>query len=266
MALSWLRLYPIGPVLQTIWRTHERTVMKCINRVIFAGGEIMKRKLDSWPSESETKEIMRIWNPKLIPHGLNNCIFVIDGTEWKVCKPKDSKRRKLFSAKKKQYSYNIIVVVTLEGKIRYVSDPLPHTSNDQGLWNELQLRARFFQKTYGIMGDGIFTFNPEKRSYSIIGVSPFKNSAKQKLDISEKKYNTALARFRVVVENVNAHGKKFRILGEKLRHQHVDENAQRMKYISAWVWAIVKEKIDLNPLRKASWLPSEDSGSDYDSE
>ena len=49
-------------------------------------------------------------------------------------------------------------ITKLDGEIIYYS-PVRVGAHDQSHWNELNLRNLFVEKSYGVLGDGGFTFN-----------------------------------------------------------------------------------------------------------
>jgi hypothetical protein len=69
----------------------------------------------------------------------NDVAFAIDGTEVRIGRPsKDESTR--YSAKKKQHSLNLMVLVKLNGDFVMVSDPYDGVPNDQGQWKDLGWR------------------------------------------------------------------------------------------------------------------------------
>jgi len=83
-----------------------------------------------------------------------------------------------------------------DGKLRFVSDPRIG-ANDQSHWNELQLRKKFEGKTYGIIGDGGFYFNPQHETTKIIGMTPNHHPRKQELSPELKHENKCLSQVHV---------------------------------------------------------------------
>lgn len=88
-----------------------------------------------------------------------NIVAATDGTEIKVARPtKNAIGNKHYSAKKKQYALNVLLVVLLSGVIIFCSPPLPKM-NDQSLFNEFEIRQRFIGKPWGLIADSGFTLN-----------------------------------------------------------------------------------------------------------
>jgi hypothetical protein len=77
-----------------------------------------------------------------------NIVAATDGTEIKVARPtKNAIGNKHYSAKKKQYALNVLLVVMLSGVIIFCSPPFPKM-NDQSLFNEFDIRQRFIGKPW----------------------------------------------------------------------------------------------------------------------
>ena len=119
--------------------------------------------------------------------------------------------------KKKQHSLNFLIIVLLDGRIIFHSNP-EEELNDQRLWKKMQIRKDFKDKEYGIFGDGGFYFNRKKDKYLIKGLKPFKKSKKRKLTEEEKLFNTNISKQRVVVENTIGKIKEWRVLSGCLRY------------------------------------------------
>ena len=91
--------------------------------------------------------------------GLGTIVCAVDGTEIQISRPSNAEMQsKTWSVKKHQNSLNLIIITKLNGEIIYFS-PVQVGAHDQKQWNYLNLRSLFLGKTYGIIGDGGFTFN-----------------------------------------------------------------------------------------------------------
>ena len=73
-------------------------------------------------------------------------------------------------------------------------------------------------KTFGIMGDGGFTFNRGEDDEKIIAYKPFKKPKGGSLTLEEKLWNTKLSEIRVVAKNAICVPKVFHILGGVFCH------------------------------------------------
>ena len=76
-------------------------------------------------------------------------------------------------------------ITKLDGEIIYFS-PLHVDTHDQSHWNELELHNLFLWKSYGVMGDGSFTFNRKSDCVQIHGYKPFKRPARGSLSEGKK--------------------------------------------------------------------------------
>src|SRR5262249_1722196 len=152
----------------------------------------------TWPTEEEWQDIVRKFNPTL-PQSLEGCVSVVDGSEFKIQRPsKEPYQRSHFSVKKKQHSLNVLYIFLLHEIIIYRS-PADIGSSDQALWNKLELRKKYENKPYGIMGDGGFVFNRKMDAIQICCATPKKKPKKSKenqnpmLSAEEKERNKVLS-------------------------------------------------------------------------
>ena len=113
-----------------------------------------------------------------------------------------------------------LFVTKIDGTPIFASPAFQGASNDQQLWNACGLRARFLGKPYGIVGDKMFTFNPEGTSQQqqIIGVVPTKRKkGEKKLSEDAKKRNSQIGSTRVGIEHFFAQLKSWRIFKDVFR-------------------------------------------------
>ena len=170
LCLLWLRQYPIVAVLEVLFSCDYSYIHKLLRRTLTAMEKALAQEI-SWPAEHKITDILtRHRHPKnLFP----NAFCVVDGTEIRVHRSSSYAEQKYnFSSKKRQYSKNVLLLVTLDGIIIYVS-PASSLVHDQALWNAEQVRKKFENIPYGLLGDGGFFFNPKKSSLpDIIGFTP----------------------------------------------------------------------------------------------
>jgi len=200
------------------------------------------------------REISSFWTDEFA-----NLILVVDGTEIPIRRPKDKEIQKAFySPKKKQHSVTIIVIVTLDGRILYVSDPQIGPS-DQRHWNQLQLRQLFVNKPYGIIGDAGFTFNPRNNNATednveILGATRKKRPPHGDLSDKEKRQNRILSSMRAVVENVIGQIKNWKVLAGVFRHFSTRKHNQiDLDLVIRVVTKIVALQLQRRPLRSSTW-------------
>jgi hypothetical protein len=270
ITLLFLRQYPtyallsfaLGGLPDISLHHYIHRVLRCLDRI-----DSLKPK---WPTDEEAQALLQ--KSQRIPYPwARKVIAAVDGTEIRVARPsKGAIKNKHYSAKKKQYALNVLLVVLLSGVIVAAIGPLANM-NDQSVWNDHQLRGFFVNKPYGIIADGGFTLNYagplSKRPPDIIAKTPIKRPRRKKgqkerpkLSDDEKKFNTELSRLRVVVENTNARLKTYKILGSKLRHYHPLKDAERTTGITPALIVtacvgLTNRAIQRNPLRDEDWLP-----------
>jgi len=269
ICLLFLRQYPTYSLLILALRAlDELTLHHYLHRVLRAL-ESLEQLQVKWPTEDEFKELVKKQESWPFVR-LRKVVCAVDGTEIKVARPsKGAHKNAHYSATKKQYSLNVLVVVRLDGVIIYCSDPQAKMQ-DQGLWNSTGLRERFVGKPYGIIGDGGFTLNyvDKKRSGGdIISFTPHKrprrtkeNPEKRKLTDEQKRENAELSKTRVIVENTNRRLKMYKIIGTKLRHYWPARAGEPEKGITpALVMRVVAGLTNLSirrsPLRPIDWQP-----------
>lgn len=174
---------------------------------------------------------------------------IIDGTEIRVSRPtKEPWKTKLYSGKKKQHSLNVLIIVLLNGQIIFYDGS--ETVSDQQHWNQTNVRERFIGKNFGIMGDGGFTFNKKKESTPIHGYKPFKKKAGQQLTEEQRQFNHRLSSMRVLVENVIARLKKFKIFKGVFRHYKAGRSQIPFSQILTVVVGLTNRRLRQSPLRE----------------
>jgi hypothetical protein len=157
VTLLWLRNYFTDDVITALFRLSDYALNRMIKRKLNALDESLPEI--EWPTDEE-RDQLRMKFIDVLPHELGSLSFVVDGTEIPVHRRKNRHLQKqLYSTKKKQYSFTLILIVTLDGRIKYVSE-YPIGYSDQHHWNQPKLRELFVNKPYGVIGDAGFIFNP----------------------------------------------------------------------------------------------------------
>lgn len=195
--LFWLRQYFTQEMAGLLFKVHARTYIRIVRRTINCLAAALEGEI-KWPTDEEFAKIVEAWN-KVLPDGMKNCVCVVDGSEWRIQRPKE--QAKYYSAKKKQHSINTLFVVLLGGEIIYRT-PYAKGAHDQREWNAHNIREKFIGKSYGIMGDGGFYFNRAEDTVEIKAAKPHKREQGKELTDDQKKFNRKLSQYRVVVENV----------------------------------------------------------------
>lgn len=269
ICLLFLRQYPTYALLILALRgLDELTLHHYLHRVLRALESLDSLQI-KWPSEDEFTKLLK--KQATWPFArLRKVVCAIDGTEISVARPTvGAIKNAHYSAKKKQYALNVLVVVRLDGFIIYCSDPQAKM-NDQGFWLESNLRAHFVDKPYGIVADGGFTLNykDKKRSMeNIISFTPHKrprrtksNPERGRLTDVQKRENVEISKTRVVVENTNRRLKIYKVLGSKLRHywpgrEGLSEKGITPRLIVRVVAGLTNRAILRSPIRSIDWVP-----------
>lgn len=176
ITLLFLRQYPTYALLSfAVGGLSRLSLHHYIFRVLTALSGLAQLEI-SWPTDAQMAEHMK--KPANWPYpDKANIVAATDGTEIRVARPsKYAIGNKHYSAKKKQYALNVLLVVLLSGIIIFCSPPLPKM-NDQSLFNEFKIRQRFISKPWGLIADSGFTLNSaaaQESDGNIIGITPIK--------------------------------------------------------------------------------------------
>jgi len=182
ITLLFLRQYPTYALLSfALGGLSHLSLHHYIFRVLTALSGLDALRI-SWPSDDEMAEYVK--KPVDWPYPDKwDVVASTDGTEIKVARPtKYAIGNKHYSAKKKQYALNVLLVVLLNGIIIYCSEPRPKM-NDQTMFNESEIRQRFVGKPWGLIADSGFTLNSAvavEAEGKIIGITPHKQARGRK--------------------------------------------------------------------------------------
>jgi hypothetical protein len=152
----------------------------------------------------------------------------------------------------------LLLICLLDGRVVYSSDPMIG-SQDQQHWNTLKLREKFINKSYGIIGDGGFTFNHKNKQDEIPIRSAVPNRRPKRGSLrkqKQKQENLETSQYRVIIENVNRRLKGWRIFRETYRHYSMCDNSQLD--LSIIIRATILLTVFYNqhhPLRRVGWKP-----------
>jgi hypothetical protein len=134
ITLSWLRQYITDNLLSAFFGISNFALNRIIKRTLIALDQSIPDII--WTTDDEFNELCVKFR-HVVPDKFANLIVVVDGTEIPIRRPKDNEIQKQFySTKKKQYSVTILLIVSLDGRILYVSNP-QIGSLDQRHWNRL---------------------------------------------------------------------------------------------------------------------------------
>lgn len=187
ICLFFLRQYPTYATLSFAMGGLSRlSLHHYIFRVLTALAGLEELAI-RWPTDEEMAELVK--KPKNWPYPeFANVVASMDGTEIRAQRPTDNAiKNPHYSAKKKQYALNVLLVVLLSGIIIYCSSPQPRM-NDQGFFNDTKIRARFVGKPWGLIADGGFTLNAKEavaKEGRIIGHTPHKRQRRARKESSK---------------------------------------------------------------------------------
>lgn len=256
LTLCWLRHYPTMTKLSADFGLTNRRLTDILTRTLKILDDELEEEI-TWPSDEEFSDIISSLSME-VAQDFPDLGAIIDGTEVKIQRPNKQYEKLYYSKKKHQHSVTILLMCTPQGELIYASEPL-QGSSDQHHFNKLNLRLQFVNKEYAIMGDSGFIFNlkgcPEDQL--INAYTPIKKKPNQERSEEEKSYNRRLASVRVVVENVIARLKKWRILKGVYRHFSPSKNNQiPMELVVRVVLKLTAADLKRSPPRPAKWSPS----------
>lgn len=137
--------------------------------------------------------------------------LIIDATEQPIERPKRN-QKSYYSGKKKRHTIKNEIRITSKGRIVHVSRPRRGSMHDFALHKEeppLPPHSRAY------VDSGYQGLDKIHKAIEL----PYKATKTKPLDEEEKEYNRALSRFRVIVENIIADIKTFKILSDRYRNK-----------------------------------------------
>jgi hypothetical protein len=223
ITLFWMRQYPTGVVMGAIFDCHERTLHRVFKRTITALMKGFHEEL-KWPNDDE----LLSWKlPSNVNTHMEDIVCYADGTVLhgprSILKFASGANDPFFNYAKHKHGMNIVCVVNPYGKIIWSTNWERGGMVDQTISNSVGLRDDFLGKAYGIAADGGFTFNKKGEQNRIITAKPHRLNAIVGTDAEKEEmrnFNKLLSSNRVIVENVFARLKQWRIIGGFMRHFH----------------------------------------------
>lgn len=137
--------------------------------------------------------------------------LIIDATEQPIERPK-RRQKPYYSGKKKRHTLKTEIRVTRQGRIVHVSKTHPGSVHDFRVFKGEKRppkESRLFVDS-GYQGIADIHQNAD---------FPYKASKNKPLNAEEKEYNTALSRFRIVVEHIFGDIKTFKIMADRYRNK-----------------------------------------------
>ena len=220
ITLFFLRQYPTYTVLSfAVGGLSPLSLHHYIFRVLVALSGLDELAI-KWPTDAEMAEHVK--KPADWPYpDKRNLVAATDGTEIRVSRPaKYAIGNKHYSAKKKQYALNVLLVVLLSGVIIYCSPPTAKM-NDQGLFNDTGVREHFVGKPWGLIGDSGFTLNSKEAvaaSGAIIRQTPNKQPKGRK-----RAKKAAATRKKAIEKQEAVLGKAKEAIGKKKKKRSKDQ-------------------------------------------
>lgn len=261
VTLHFLKDYPTYFGLQAMFVLNYRYIAKLVHRCLLALHCTLQHVL-AMPDNMEIDRLKRL-ALNSSPQHLKHVLLAVDGTEIPIRRPADDDLQgSHYSVKKKQHALNMLAIVDLTGRFRWVSD-VEDILQDQKLWNQLSIRDWFVEhQDVGLIADGGFHLNPAQSHAGpnlapIAGVTPKrrKKSARQLRSLALD--NSAISKVRVIVENSFARLKKWRILTIPMRHyvahRETKLNPQLIVHTCVFLTNLLIEK---SPCRKQRPDPS----------
>lgn len=234
MALIWLRLYPTYEVLGFIFDLDKSNVHRNLKPVL----AVLRAELGSeieWPDENQRKKKLGEFITEF-----EDVVAIVDATEQPTQRPQDEPTQKqYYSGKKKRHTLKTQIVVGPAGEIWDVSVTVPGAQHDKKLYDQSAVGAQLAEDE-ALMGDAGF----QGIQHEHAAILPHKKPKGGTLTQAQKAYNRQISQVRVVVENMIARLKIFRVLAARYRHARQDHND--IFYIVA---ALANRGLTRRPLR-----------------
>jgi hypothetical protein len=142
--------------------------------------------------------------------------LIIDATEQPIERPKKA-QGSYYSGKKKLHTFKNEIRITHKGRIIHVSKSRPGSIHDFTLYKE---GPPVLSKTRVYVDSGYQGLDKLHQQTEL----PYKKTKTSGLNAEEKEYNTALSRYRVIVENIIKDLKIFKILFDRFRNKRKRHN------------------------------------------
>lgn len=227
LTVIWLRQYPTQDVLGYFFGISQATVSRYITHVLpilEQDGRDRMRMPD--PGRKQRRQLDELLKD------MPDIMVVIDSFEQKVQRPKDATERDAwYSGKKKTHTIKGQVGVDeATGEIVDIPDSVPGPTADIKLLEQSELLDKL-PAGVGGMGDsgyqGIDKLHPK-------GFSPRKKPRGKDRPPSDKAYNTAFSRRRIIVENTNNRLRRYQSLTQTDRN-HRQKHTQRVRAVAGLV-------------------------------
>jgi hypothetical protein len=178
-----------------------------------------RKKISSWDDlKREFPEIAEI---------------LIDATEQQRRRPSRKVQKKYYSGKKKRHTLKTQLITNNQGKILAISKSYAGSIHDYEIFRKEKTAQKISQEIKAYLDRG---YQGIKKDFpDLKALTPIKrNRWKRKLTLSEKIFNTKLAKKRVVVEHIISRLKKYQILTGIFRNK-TDNYNQDFRNVAALV-------------------------------
>jgi hypothetical protein len=211
MGMMWLRLYLSTDALGALFNVNKSTVSRNCRRVLKVLHQISEPTLQ-WPEPPEkglplAEAIVRY----------PDILAVVDVTEQSILRPKNRQREhEHYSGKRHQPTAKNGLLVNEVGEIRAVTPSFPGRTADLTLIRHSGVLPDIPQEVL-LIGDSAFLGLQEDLPDHRVATA-HKAQRNHPLTLDHKLANHELSTQRIIVENVIAHLKQFRILVDRFRH------------------------------------------------
>ncbi|MBW3058639.1 MAG: IS5/IS1182 family transposase [Spiroplasma poulsonii] len=148
----------------------------------------------------------------LINDYFNDKTIIIDATETPIQRPK-KRQKQSYSGKKKKHTIKTQVIIEQETKKIIATSFLLGKKHDYALFKESKIPI--LKNTKLIVDSGYQGIQKNHNNVLI----PTKKTKKNPLNKEQKQYNRLVSKMRIIIENIFAILKKFKIITEKYRNR-----------------------------------------------
>ncbi|WP_105628911.1 IS5 family transposase [Spiroplasma poulsonii] len=148
----------------------------------------------------------------LINDYFNDKTIIIDATETPIQRPKKGQKQS-YSGKKKKHTIKTQVIIEQETKKIIATSFSLGKKHDYALFKELKIPI--LKNTKLIVDSGYQGIQKNHNNVLI----PTKKTKKNPLNKEQKQYNRIVSKMRIIIENIFAILKKFKIITEKYRNR-----------------------------------------------
>lgn len=215
MLLVYYRLYVTSNLLSFLFDLGQTNVLKDIRML-----EPLVKECIPLP-EKLYKSARRARTPEEVEQYFPGFMAFIDATEQEIPRPKNAARRKShYSGKRKRHTVKTQLTVNGKGAIVHRTNHARGRRHDYGIFKGNRPKLPKGVRPGVDLGyDGIKNDFPELKA-----LVPFKRRGGRgrkgrALTPSQRRFNRALAKARVVVEHTISRMKKFRVMGEEFRNR-----------------------------------------------